>query len=271
VPGPAPEIIKPANADFIVEEKVGERWFVGDTIEGLNLIRFTAIHPCDSMIWIIGTDTHYTRSVEKTWFPPGNYIPITLIAIRKADPVYFPFDDGADTLVKNIYTWPTELTSWEKKDMPTSNGPWPFWIPKVVHYYPIYGTYYGVRRSRPWEFIYVSILDTFKMIPKTPPGGGMNMEDYRRTQILTNLTYPNFKMADYAPGGYFDAISPKAIYINDNYGTAAYGIYWPLPQWPKFKGYAWLNGKDRLSFEYAYEDTLSKQWIPDFFSGTKVW
>lgn len=267
-----PELPKayPANADFLIEEKVGERWFLGDTIGAGNITRFTALHPYDSLQWIIGSDTiRNKKSFTKTGFPPGQWISIQLIVWRKADPLFFPYDDGADTLLRQFFSWFRELDDYVYKDMPLKGGGTnKFWVPQLIHYAPIWGTYKGYKASRPAELTYVTLLDTFKYLPAEP--GFRNFEDYDRVAVVRNLTYPGYNMDDfifYMPD-YYNAVSPKAVYINQ---TAYGGFAGRRQTWPALKAYAWLDGPEHIQIDYAYQDTLTGIWIKDFFSGKKAW
>jgi hypothetical protein len=150
--------------------------------------------------------------------------------------------------------------------MPVTGGTRKFLVPQTIKYFPIYGTYKGVRVSKPKQEIFVSLIDTFKFIPAFP-GWSLNLETYRRAKIIRNLTYPNFSISDFAPDDYYSVVSPKATYINQPNGTRAQD---GLTKWPGFVGYAWLEGREKIHIDYQYEDTLTGKWIKDYFTGTRV-
>ncbi len=59
--------------------------------------------------WIIGAETLHTRVVQRSGFPKGETIPITLIVKKTPNAMCFPNDDGIDTLVRYMHVLPDSI------------------------------------------------------------------------------------------------------------------------------------------------------------------
>lgn len=149
------------RADFVVEENLypygqvlGEDvWVKGDTVNGSSMnnpVRFTALYPADSFIWIIGAKTFYTKSVTQYGFPQGRHIPIQLIVVNKnPNRSCFPADNGRDTILRDIYIWPT-----------TSNDSFGSPSLKMINPYPIRGYFKGTYKSNPGKVEIIRMYDS---------------------------------------------------------------------------------------------------------------
>jgi hypothetical protein len=72
-------------------------------------IRFRALNDADSFIWEIGASKYYTKSVILNSFPENMHDKITLIAVNNhPNKNCFPADNGRDTSIHKIFTWPAE-------------------------------------------------------------------------------------------------------------------------------------------------------------------
>src|SRR5688572_20191968 len=85
----------PVTAGFIIEQKVGERWYEGDTVVSCQFckVRFRAKDSADTYLWKIGSETISKKTFEKTWLPENTIIPVTLIVKRSRTDNCFPNDD----------------------------------------------------------------------------------------------------------------------------------------------------------------------------------
>ena len=79
--------------------------FDTDTVR-LTRVVFTAKEEDAEYTWIIGSETLHTRVVERSGFPKGETIPITLIVKKAPNKLCFPNDDGVDTLVRYLHILP---------------------------------------------------------------------------------------------------------------------------------------------------------------------
>ncbi len=105
-PGPC-EGKKPVSAEFHIYEQPGyipDDWEFYDT-DTLNTtaILFVAAGHAEEYEWHIGSEILYGKSVFRRNFPRGVNIPIKLIARGVPDTACFPFDDGIDTVIRNLY------------------------------------------------------------------------------------------------------------------------------------------------------------------------
>lgn len=101
---------KPVTANFTVTETRGwPDWLIAkfepydtDTLMFGTTI-FTALEEDANYTWLIGIETLHDKIVERSGFPDGQTIPITLIVEKTPDNECFPDDDGRDTLTRYIY------------------------------------------------------------------------------------------------------------------------------------------------------------------------
>ena len=105
------------SANFVIEEYLcnwegDEIWIESDTFSGNRMdskIRFRALYDADSFIWQIGASKYYTKSVILNSFPENMHDKITLIAVNNhPNKNCFPADNGRDTSIHKIFTWPAE-------------------------------------------------------------------------------------------------------------------------------------------------------------------
>jgi hypothetical protein len=101
----------PASASFKVYENIytnsfhGLKWIYYDTDTiWTNSASFIADDStADDYEWHIGSEIIKTRSFSREKFPRKKNIPVTLIVRKKPNISCFPYDDGVDTLTRNIY------------------------------------------------------------------------------------------------------------------------------------------------------------------------
>ncbi len=237
------------KADFVIEELVGKRYFLGDTVNGLrNQIRFTALQDADEYIWTLGAETIKTKSFYRTLFPDG-WVDIKLVIKRKPNLKCFPKDDGVDSSARKFYCWP----------MYASVN-----MELVGPYYPIYGTYRGHYINDPSFEFDVTIRDTLWEDSNHKP---------HFIGILRGLPVSYFKTDEVSGNvglGYIcPSFSPKALQIQFGGlgGPPRYRI-------PRMFGYAWLERSDpgKINIQYVFQDTINYARFSDtlFFTGIKI-
>jgi hypothetical protein len=257
-PEPNPcEGINSTNAQFIVEQKVGDRWFEGDTIisSQINGVRFTAKQNADSYTWIIGSEIINTKSFIRTWFPEKSNIPITLIVKRSPNNACFPNDDGIDTVIKTIYVWHGAY------------GPNPAQTPSdtlLSPYFPIYGTYYGESTIEPGIKKFVTLIDTVWTDEINRPKRVGLIRGFPNKQLSTE------KIRNASIHEYANDVGFRSIHLSMK--TAVGGVM-GYPYIPRMEGYAWLdrNDLDKINIDYKYLDTATNNWKHDIFTGNRVW
>ena len=79
--------------------------FDTDTVR-LTRVVFSAQEEDAEYTWKIGAETLHTRVVERSGFPKGETIPITLIVKKAPNSECRPDDDGIDTLVRYLHILP---------------------------------------------------------------------------------------------------------------------------------------------------------------------
>jgi hypothetical protein len=101
---------KPVSANFTIMEKYYVDQFLNDVYTPYdtdtvfsNYVQFKALEDDAIYTWQIGIETLDTKDVERSGFPKGQLIPITLIVEKIPDNDCFPDDDGRDTLTRYLY------------------------------------------------------------------------------------------------------------------------------------------------------------------------
>lgn len=248
---------KPSTADFIIEQKVGDRWFKSDTIisSQFNLVRFTSVQESVSYSWSIGTETISNRSFEKRAFPDNSNIPVRLVTTTVPNNECFPDDDGIDTTIKLLHVWP-QTYGFLPGDVPSDTT--------VSPYLPIYGTYYGESTFEKGRKKYVTIIDT------------VWTDDLNRTKrvgLIRGIPYQSLTTKHQRNSSlykYIDDVGLTALHFNMK--TNVGGIL-GTPTIPIMEGYAWLDegNWNKITIEYKFLDTATQQWKEDFFEGVRVW
>ena len=101
---------KPVSANFTIMEKYYVNQFLNDVYTPYdtdtvfsNFVQFNALEENAMYTWQIGNETLDTKDVERSDFPKGQLIPITLMVENEPDKDCFPDDDGRDTLTRYLY------------------------------------------------------------------------------------------------------------------------------------------------------------------------
>jgi len=231
------------KADFVIESRVGNRYFVGDSVHCLRNVRFRALQDADSFVWKLGSETIRSKEFVRRNFPQDIWIPVQLTIYRKSKLRCKPDDDGVDTAVRSFYVWPEQIDY---------NGR----IPKCI-YYPIYGTFRGQSNVNPQPY-YITLHDTDWW---DDLGNPMDIE------VVKNIPYPSFDSNQWGKGriGWrIQDFSPVALWLNQesNYFK---------PFYPKYTGYAYLDpsDRDRITVETDYVDSTGKS-VHNVFKGVRV-
>jgi hypothetical protein len=245
------------NADFVIEQQVGDRWFVSDTVISgqFSYVRFTAKYDADSYVWKIGSETITTKTFTKTWLPENTTIPVTLIIKKKPDTNCFPDDDGIDTVVRLLKIWPLTYGS-NPASTPDDTSASP--------YLPVYGTYYGESTFEPGIKKFVTIIDTVWTDEANRP---------KRVGLIRGIPYKTLTTKDQRNSTLYDYVNGFGISaLHINMKTNIGGVF-GYPTIPRMEGYAWLdrNNWNKITIEYRFVDTVSKQWVDDYFTGTRAW
>ena len=150
---------KVTSAQFVIEELLlddwngKEIWIESDTFYGGNntsKVRFRALSDADSFIWKIGAETLHSKSFIKNSFPSELRETFSLIVInKKPNRNCFPQDDGRDTSVHKIYTWP-EQYYWD-----VNSKKYVFTNPT-----PTQGYYKGYYKSLPNSEVVIRLYDS---------------------------------------------------------------------------------------------------------------
>lgn len=250
------------SAAFKIEENVGEMWIEGDTVEGGNMVRFTALQDADSFIWQLGAETIYGKSFTRTDFPPKTWIDVSLTVVNKNPSQCFSGDNGRDTLKKTFY-------SWERIYFPQGSPD----NPPNTQFFPVYGGYWGYNVSRPDNMFLFRVVDTFMNIPVCE--GTVPTPRDENNQIVEGIPFmgistlsPCLTTADHIEGS-----SPKALYLYKDGSAVGSDVNGKVRTYPAIKAYAVLS-KDRKTIvvDYQWRDTIDhKTWYKDKFIGKKVW
>lgn len=242
-----------ANAEFIIEEHIQDRWFRTDSVSGAYPVRFRALHPADSFVWLLGSQVIRGQSeVIKNAFPVGS-LSCRLIAYRSPNPACNPNDDGIDTLTRSFYCWPYGYISWFGQ-----------YYVNADPNFPIYGHYRGHLESNPSEEFVVSLLDSVVVNPPNITPDTFNQ------QVVRNIPYRNFASNQGCP--YCSSLfvsSPMALYIDIDVPLGLTPPFFPILQ-----GYAYLDyfNPNEITIEYTYKDIRGDQSEKsEVFKGHKVY
>ena len=243
------------SADFAIETKLGDRYFEGDTVYDLGLVRFRAKQQHDAYKWVLGAETLSTQSFSRSFFPQGTWINVTLMVKSKPNTACFPNDNGMDTLTKRFYVWPVNP---EEKILNK---------PPTVPPFPILGTYLGYKASNPTKPVYVTLQDTFWLNDDNEPYYVGVVKGIALDKSNSASFSRNYLIQDFVSG-----YSPLAfqLYIQ-GYGFGKEG------RLPRMKGYAWLDraNRNQITIEYQYADTLTNDFTDlkysDTFKGVRVY
>jgi hypothetical protein len=234
----------PLNADFVMEEKVWERWFeIGSPIDPATDIRYTVTTPSyDSCVWLLGSETIRQKQFTRRNYPLNTTIKPMLIVYKSIDPKCAGKLKSVDTLVKTFTT--LNLDTWYNKKA-----------------WQLYGTYKGYKKSNPNKEITVTI-DTI----------GPTIFNSLWGTYLTNIPYN-----DYYPPRYLfrpDGTPEIAMGYITHRGSITFAS---TLQTTMFEGYGTLKS-DELNIVYSYhQDTLANgrpnynsPLLQDEFIGTRI-
>ena len=234
----------PLKADFVMEEKVWERWFeIGSPIAGSANIRYTVTTPSyDSCVWLLGSETIRQKQFSRSSYPSNTTITPMLIVYKTIDPKCTGKLKSVDTLVRTFTT--ANLDTWRGEKA-----------------WQIFGSFKGYKKSNPNQEVIVTIDTTGPTLFNS--GWGVH---------ITNLPFNNYNPPRYVlrPGGLPDhAIS----YINDA-GSISFSASLPTNL---FEGYGFIKNNE-LTVDYSYRrDTLAdgrpnrnSPLLLDQFIGTRI-
>ena len=249
------------SANFVIEEYLcdwegDEIWIESDTFSGNRMdskIRFRALNDADSFIWEIGASKYYTKSLILNSFPENRHDKITLIAVNKhTNKNCFPADNGRDTSIHKIFTWPSESYYDVNLKKDIFNKPT-----------PIKGIYKGYYTSKPNLEVIIGFYDSNLYCPSVDPNILSN-------GYLINIPqgYGKFDNCEYSINSTFGhtpfgcVIAGNQTLVNSNY----------LNEQIRVRGLA-LMGKDRKSIQIQMSwFNLMKPEIKgsDKFNGIKI-
>jgi hypothetical protein len=252
---------KETSAQFVIEEYLfdwegKEIWVEADTFNGSkssSKIRFRALNDADSFIWVIGAERFHTKTVIRSSFPSNLRDKVSLIVINKQpNKRCFPLDDGRDTSIHMIYTWPEEKY-WDvnlKRNI-------------FIHPNPVKGIYKGYYKSNPKLEVVVAFYDSNIYCPAIDPFNQPNA-------YLHNIPngYGKFNDCDRAYQGEMGGLPFACIIFGD---VTPINIM-PQVERMRIRGYAIL-GKDRKSLHMEFNwDNFSKPYLngKDEFNGIKI-
>ncbi len=230
--------VQEANADFVIEENVNGRYFIGDTVGGINLHRFRALHDADSFVWTLGAETIRQKQFERNFFPNNKWLDVQLIVYKKANTNCGRKQKTSDTLKKRFYSW----------DMDSRNQDG---IPKFP--VPIKGYFKGYYESNKNQPVYVYMRDS--------------IYKYKLGDIHVELGIKGFPLPNSNPlvisGG---TLLPGLLsyYIYTDAGIGGFGA-----KIPPFKSFMYLDryNRDKITIEVKFKDTLNNEWKEDKFIG----
>lgn len=232
-----------ANADFVIEESINGRYFIADTVTGVNLHRFRALHDADSFVWTIGAETLHTQSFVRRYFPNDRWLDVQLIVFKKRDPKCSKFQKESDTLTKWFYSWDETLGPYFQQVKP----------------YPIHGNYIGYYEGNESEKVNVLIQDT---LYKDVSGGIDGVFRFTGFPFPYTNTYNShfFKFNYFLGSTSFYIFTYQKLYNPLNPKVVAA---------PRFSSYAYLDryNRDKIYIETEYTDTLSKTILHNKFIG----
>lgn len=230
--------LQEANADFVIEENVNGRYFIGDSVGGINLHRFRALHDADSFVWKLGAETIRAKQFERRFFPNDQWLDVQLIVYKKANSKCEKKQKISDTLKKRFYSW----------DMDTRNADG---IPKMP--VPIKGYFKGYYESNKDQAVFVYMRDSIYYNKL----GERYIELGIKGFPLPNSNPLTLGSADWISGVF-------SHFINAQYGIGGFGT-----NIPPFKSFMYLDryNRDKITIEVSYRDTLSNVWKEDKFIG----
>lgn len=234
------ENVLPTKAQIRIEEKVGEKWFLGDTIAMFNnVVRFSSDFDADEYTWRLGSEIIKSKTFTKKFFPSG-WLNVSLAVKRKPNSLCYPNDNGYDSIYKKFYVWPSY------QDV---NGG-----PPVAPYFPIYGTYRGHLLSDNTKEFNVTLFDTAW---KDEIGRPAYIE------VISGIPYPtrsNLGSSRASFTDYLKSLSPKALYLEfPDGGLGAYVNNKLIPWLPGMNGYAYFvdGNVNKIKIDFNYNDTIS--------------
>ncbi|MBS1651605.1 MAG: hypothetical protein JSU07_06295 [Bacteroidetes bacterium] len=285
-----------ADASFITMEGVGGQGFEADTISCEHAAVFYAKNKLNTgnvLSWRIQSGS-YVRNFAPP-FPAYNaYSPYFFIGdtvlqfniYNENNPptacfytvtCFSNLNNGScniyktvDSVKKIFYMWPKEFP----------NGNYTTNPPNTFRYKPIWGTYAGYKQSNPSKLVYVTLFDTVFAAPFTCD---INKEGAMlQNGIIKNLAYDNYSsqfqdlINVYFDNEFFNGAS--SVVFGNSYGSTT-PIIKNNSCYGKgscfnigYQGYATLdyNNSKKIYINYAFQDTLSMNWISDYFVGYKV-
>jgi hypothetical protein len=159
---------KPVSANFTITETSGspqsmiQRFepYDTDTLMFGDAV-FTALEENANYKWLIGIETLNDKIVERSGFPLGETVPITLVVEKEPDNDCFPNDDGKDTLTRFLYKAESSCES-------------------LIH-----GNYHGALTSNPQDTFTISI-DNCAPYPDIngQPSGSLVISNLKRDCIF---------------------------------------------------------------------------------------
>jgi hypothetical protein len=234
----------PLKADFVMEEKVWDRWFeIGSPLDGGRSIRYTVTTPkYDSCLWILGTETLRVAQFSRQGYPSKSTIKPMLIVYKSVDARCAGKLKTVDTLVRSFYTADPSGYFYRKE-------------------WSVYGSYKGHKKSDPNTEIIVTI-DT---IGPTLFNSGVGRH-------ITNIPYNNYNPPRYILRP--DSTPQQAINRIPFGGSVSFVSTF---QYGWFDGYGILKN-DELKIVYSYhKDTTAdgrldfqSQLLHDEFIGQKI-
>jgi len=234
----------PLKADFVMEEKVWERWFeIGSPIDPATSIRYTVTTPSyDSCVWLLGSETIRQKQFSRSSYPSNTTIKPMLIVYKTIDPRCSGKLKSVDTLVRTFTT--ANLDTWFKKKA-----------------WQLFGSFKGYKKSNPSKEITVTI-DTI----------GPTIYNSLWGVHLTNIPFDNYYPPRYIIRA--DGTPQQArSYIRQRGSLSFAGSQ----QYVMFDGYGFLKN-DELKIVYSYHrDTLANgvpnynsPLLQDEFIGTRI-
>ncbi len=222
----------PLKADFVMEEKVWDRWFeIGSPLDGGRSIRYTVTTPkYDSCLWILGTETLRVAQFSRERYPNKSTINPMLIVYKSVDARCVGKLKTVDTLVRSFITADAPLLLKEKQ-------------------WPVFGSYKGYKKSNPNKEVVVTI-DTI----------GPTMFNSLWGIHITNIPYDNYNPPRYILR--FDGTPQQAINRIPFGGSVSFVSTF---QYGWFEGYGLLKN-DELKIVYSYHKDTAADGRPNWQS-----
>lgn len=257
------------SPEFKIYESVDGTAYEADTIWHKNPIIFSAKNqPGYSFKWNLRSNgfsqtykdtlVTFTPNLVTPKLPAAQFYTVTLVVSK---------DNGdckdlksSDSISKQFYLWPDEYVG---------N------FQEPIRYLPIFGTYAGYKTSKPNELVYVTLFDSIFTLPNLPCLLG---SDGKKDifNIIRNLAYNKFSSEKISPSysGAFKRKGASAVSLNAElqfdypHQWVCYGSRYLI----NYKGTAKLDVNDsrKIIINYSYQDTISKLWVNDNFTGIKI-